>query len=74
MKQPEIQAERRGSNRAQMPTVAAMVDEIRALGFPVKVTYARENGLTVGGRIRDENAFTIPPGYLMPTNVERVKR
>ena len=57
-----------------MPTVAAMVDEIRAQFPGVKVTYARENGIEVGKRDRDENAFDIPPGYRMPTHVEKARK
>ncbi len=64
----------RQSNRDAMPTVAAMVDEIRAQGFPVKVIYASENGLTVGALAKDENCFDVPKGYGMTTNTPRGKK
>jgi len=39
----------REENRARMPTVTAVVDEYRAVfGEGVRVTYASENGLTLG--------------------------
>jgi hypothetical protein len=51
----------RESNRAAMPTVAAIVDEYRQwLG---KVVYASENGHEIGVKPCNENAFQIPPNY-----------
>ncbi len=57
----------RENNRLSMPTVAALVDEIRAQGFGCKVIYASENGKTLGEKPKDENIFQIPPGYRIPT-------
>lgn len=53
----------RESNRASMPGVAAIVDEYRALFPDLKVVYASENGVTVGKRGADANAFQVPANY-----------
>jgi hypothetical protein len=55
--------DRRGANRAAMPTVAALVDEYRALFPDLKVIHATENGLTVGKPSDESNAFRIPANY-----------
>lgn len=55
------------SNRAAMPTVAAIVDELRAHGVDVKVIWAEENGRQVGKRPTNENVFDIPANYGMTT-------
>jgi hypothetical protein len=66
MKNPEYMAERRRSNRARMPTIAAIVDEYRAIFPELKVIFASENGITVGERPTKEKAFTIPRNYRKP--------
>jgi hypothetical protein len=50
----------RESNRASMPTVAAFIDELRALGLEVKVLYAKENGVTLGNKPVYREVFEIP--------------
>lgn len=37
-------------NRRKMPTVAAFVDEVRAVFGDCKVVYAKENGIELGRR------------------------
>lgn len=50
--------------RQQMPTVAAMVDELRPwLG---KLIYASENGHVIDRREPEDNVFVIPPNYRKP--------
>jgi hypothetical protein len=63
----------RAANRAAMPTVAALVDEWRALFPGLKVIYASENGHVIGKRDENENAFTIPPNYLRPAATKKPK-
>lgn len=53
-------------NRAAMPTVAAIVDEYRAMFPDLRVIYASENGKTLGKVPQDENAFDIPANYGKP--------
>ncbi len=65
--------ERRSSNRARMPTVAAIVDEYRSLGLTVTVIHATENGITVGKKPTNENAFDIPPGYRLAAAVAKAQ-
>lgn len=50
-------------NRRQMPTVAALVDELRAQGFAPKVIYAKENGREVGTQPAYREVFQIPKDY-----------
>jgi hypothetical protein len=50
--------------RQQMPTVAAIVDELRP--FLGRVIYARENGHVIDRREPETNVFDIPPGYRKP--------
>jgi N-acetylmuramic acid 6-phosphate (MurNAc-6-P) etherase len=53
--------------RRQMPTVAAIVDELRhLLANGGKVIYASENGHVIDRREPEENVFDIPPGYCTP--------
>jgi hypothetical protein len=47
--------------RQQMPTVAAIVDELRP--FLGRVVYASENGHVIDRREPEANVFDIPPGY-----------
>lgn len=61
-KDVSILKERASSNRAAMPIVAAIVDELRAQGLSPKVVFASENGVTVGRRPRYENVFEVPAG------------
>jgi hypothetical protein len=52
--------------RQRMPTVAAIVDELRPwLG---KVIYAEENGHVIDRRepVSEEQVFQIPAGYCQP--------
>lgn len=62
----------RAARRAAMPITSAFLDEYAE--FSPKVIYARENGITAGKRDQAENAFTIPPGYGIATNVPKVKK
>lgn len=50
--------------RQAMPTVAAIVDELRPwLG---KVVFCSENGHVIDRREPETNVFDIPPGYRKP--------
>lgn len=51
----------KADNRANMPTVAQIVDELRAQGIDVKVLYASEAGKTIGKKTTGENAYTLDP-------------
>lgn len=53
------------SNRAAMPNVAAIVDELRAQDLAPKVLWAREGGLEIGQRPIFREVFEIPKGYRM---------
>lgn len=55
------------SNRQAMPTVAQMVDDIRAMGIEVRVIYAAEKGKELGKKPEGENAFDIPRNYCKPS-------
>lgn len=50
-----------------MPVISAAVMEIRLQlrdqGIKSRVVYAAEGGAAYGVAPRDENVFTIPPGY-----------
>jgi hypothetical protein len=59
------------SNRARFPTVAAIVDELRAQGLNPRVLWAKEGPYEVGQRPEHPNAFDIPRGYRMSTVKER---
>lgn len=61
-------------NRGAMPQIAAIVDEIRAMGIDVKVLYASENGTTFDRRepVKPESVFPIPPDYY-PSKVYETK-
>ena len=50
--------------RQAMPTVAAIVDELRP--FLGRVVYASENGHVIDRREPETNVFEIPPGYRKP--------
>jgi hypothetical protein len=54
---------RRAARRAAMPTVSAIVAELSAQFPSLKVIYACENGIVVGVKPCNENAFQIPPNY-----------
>jgi hypothetical protein len=58
--------------RQAMPTVAAIVDELRP--FLGKVIYASENGHVIDRREPETNVFDIPPGYLQSTGTPKVKK
>ena len=69
---------RRDQLRAAMPTVAALVDELRHLmADGGKVIYASENGHVIDRRepVDPDCVFDIPPGYApmrpMPTKENR---
>lgn len=47
-------------NRARMPQIAAIVDQIRAQGIAVKVLYAKENGVELGKQPVYREVFDIP--------------
>lgn len=47
-------------NRAAMPTVAKLVDELRAQGLSPRVLWAKENGLEMGKRPNYREVFEIP--------------
>jgi hypothetical protein len=49
----------RQSNRESMPTIAQIVDEIRAQGIDVRVLWASEGGKTVGRKPQQENAYPL---------------
>lgn len=53
-------------NRAAMPTIAALVDELRAQGLELRVIYASENGKTLGKKPEHREVFDIPKDYLKP--------
>jgi len=57
--------------RQKMPTVAAIVDELRP--WLEKVVYASENGHVIDRRepVSDEQVFTIPPNYLKPMEAKK---
>ena len=60
--------------RQQMPTVAAMVDELRTwLG---RVVYANENGHVIDRRepVDESKVFTIPPGYRQSTGAKKEQK
>ncbi len=57
---------KREDNRAAMPTVAAIVDEYRALFPDLKVIYASENGKELGQCFNETNVFNIPQNYRKP--------
>lgn len=42
-----------------MPTIAQIVDEIRAQGIDVRVLWASEGGKTVGRKPQQENAYPL---------------
>lgn len=65
---------KRAARRAQMPLTTAFVEQYAEFG--AVLVYACENGITYGKPSQDDpdKVFTIPPGYRMATNVERVKR
>jgi hypothetical protein len=50
----------RDDNRARMPVIAALVDELRAQGLMVKVLYAKENGVELGRMPEYREVFDIP--------------
>lgn len=51
----------RDDNRTRFPETAALVDQFRAAGIPVKVVYASEGGHIVGSRARhDEWDRAVP--------------
>lgn len=50
--------------RQAMPTVAAIVDELRP--FLGRVVYASENGHVIDRREPETNVFEIPSGYRKP--------
>ena len=55
--------------RKAMPTIAALVDELRPwLADGGKVVYASENGHVLDRRepVNPEQVFTIPPNYGKP--------
>jgi hypothetical protein len=52
---------RRAARRAAMPITTALLAEYAEWG--ARVVYACENGITVGKRPCNENAFQIPPNY-----------
>lgn len=54
------------SNRAAMPAVAQLVDEIRAQGVSVRVIYAQEGGQERGRKPEDKEVFDIPANYRKP--------
>jgi hypothetical protein len=54
------------NNRAAMPTVAALVDELRAKGLEPRVIYASENGKTLGAKPQYREVFDIPQDYRKP--------
>jgi len=54
------------NNRAAMPQVADIVDQIRAQGLDVKVIYAAENGKELGRKPEYREVFDIPRDYLKP--------
>lgn len=56
----------RDNNRNAMPTVAALVDQLRAQGIEVKVLYAAENGRELGKKPQDREVFDIPANYRKP--------
>jgi hypothetical protein len=64
---------RRAARRAAMPTVSAFVAEMSAQFPGLKVIYACENGIVVGVKPSDENAFQIPANYF-PTRQVEVKK
>ena len=52
---------RRAARRAAMPVTSALLAEFAEWG--ATVVYAQENGITVGKKPCNENAFQIPPNY-----------
>ena len=50
-----------------MPTVASIVDELRAQGLSPRVIWAREKSHEVGQRPDYREVFEIPRNYRMPS-------
>lgn len=57
----------REANRAAMPIITAIIDELRAAGFPPRVIHAKEGGCELGTVpvLDPDKTFTIPPRYRM---------
>lgn len=63
--------------RQAMPTVAAIVDEYRALmANGGRVVYASENGHVIDRRepVNPDQVFTIPPRYCEPDPTKKEAR
>jgi len=64
----------REENRARMPTVTAFVDEFRAVfGEDCKVTYASENGLTLGTPMPKLERVAQPQSSQLTTPTEKIR-
>lgn len=60
-------------NRAKMPTVAKMVDEVKAVfGDGVKVLWAREGGYELGTPI--DTSKLVTPNVWVETDDKAIKR
>lgn len=63
----QIVDEQRQRNRAQMPGLAALMDELSSQFPGCKLLYGEEvvegQARTIGNRPHEPNAFTIPAGY-----------
>jgi hypothetical protein len=68
--------EQRRNNRAQMPNLAALVDEVREVFPDAKLIWGEdlETGKSVGKKPDDSNVFVVPPNYYPTMKPETTKR